>query len=126
MQITDKTIQKIIGDVLKYGVRSVLVISTIGGLIFLFNHANETADYSRFTEQDHRISEVVAQVMKGTVNLQGRSIIYLAILVLFCTPLVRLLLSLVSFILEGDKLYVIITTIVLIIIGFSMYFGYGH
>ena len=126
MQITDKTIQKIISDVLKYGVRSVLVISTIGGLIFLFNHANETADYSRFTEQDHRISEVVAQVMKGTVNLQGRSIIYLAILVLFCTPLVRLLLSLVSFILEGDKLYVIITTIVLIIIGFSMYFGYGH
>lgn len=126
MQITDKTIQKIIGNVLKYGVRSVLVISTIGGLIFLFNHYNEPVAYSRFTENDNSIFDVVALVMKGVANLDGRSIIYLAILVLFCTPLVRLILSLVSFILEGDKRYVCITTIVLIIIGFSMYFGFGH
>ncbi|MEN5234146.1 DUF1634 domain-containing protein [Sphingobacterium faecium] len=126
MQITDKIIQKIIGNVLKYGVRSVLIISIIGGLIFLFNHSNETVAYGRFTENDRSIVEVVSGILKGVVNLQGRAIIYLAILVLFCTPLLRLLLSLLSFILEGDKLYVFITSIVLVIIGFSMYFGFGH
>lgn len=126
MHITDKTIQRIIGDVLKYGVRTVLAISSIGGLIFLYNHANEQADYSRFTENDRSIIEVVSNVLKGVVNMEGRSIIFLAIIVLFCTPLIRLLLSLVSFILEGDRLYVFITTIVLIIIGLSVYFGFGH
>ncbi|KKX49564.1 MULTISPECIES: DUF1634 domain-containing protein [Sphingobacterium] len=126
MQITDKTIQRIIGDVLKYGVRTVLAISTIGGLIFLYNHANEQADYARFTENDRSIIEVVSDVFSGVINMQGRSIIFLAIIILFCTPLIRLLLSLVSFIIEGDKLYVFITTLVLIIIAFSMYFGFGH
>jgi len=126
MQITDKTIQRIIGDVLKYGVRAVLAISTIGGLIFLYNHANEQADYARFTENDRSIIEVVSDVFSGVINMQGRSIIFLAIIILFCTPLIRLLLSLVSFIIEGDKLYVFITTLVLIIIAFSMYFGFGH
>lgn len=126
MQITDKTIQRIIGDVLKYGVRTVLAISTIGGLIFLYNHANEKADYARFTENDRSIIEVVSDVFSGVFNMQGRSIIFLAIIILFCTPLIRLLLSLVSFIIEGDKLYVFITTLVLIIIAFSMYFGFGH
>ncbi|MGA6119081.1 DUF1634 domain-containing protein [Sphingobacterium anhuiense] len=126
MQITDKTIQRIIGDVLKYGVRTVLAISTIGGLIFLYNHANEQADYARFTENDRSIIEVVSDVFGGVINMQGRSIIFLAIIILFCTPLIRLLLSLVSFIIEGDKLYVFITTLVLIIIAFSMYFGFGH
>lgn len=126
MQITDKTIQRIIGDVLKYGVRTVLAISTIGGLIFLYNHAYEQADYARFTENDRSIIEVVSDVFRGVINMEGRSIIFLAIIVLFCTPLIRLLLSLVSFIIEGDKLYVFITTLVLIIIAFSMYFGFGH
>lgn len=126
MYITDKTIQKIIGSVLKYGVRTVLIISTIGGLIFLSKHAHEHANYSTFTEKDQSILTVVSTVFKGVVNGEGRATIYLAILVLFCTPLIRLLLSLVSFILEGDKLYVLITTIVLIIIGLSMYFGFGH
>lgn len=126
MQITDKTIQRIIGDVLKYGVRAVLAISSIGGLIFLYNHANEQADYARFTENDRSIIEVVSDVFSGVINMQGRSIIFLAIIILFCTPLIRLLLSLVSFIIEGDKLYVFITTLVLIIIAFSMYFGFGH
>lgn len=124
--ITDQTIQKIIGNVLKYGVRTVLIIAAIGGSIFLYNHSSETVDYTRFTENDNSIFRVTADVLKGVASYDARSIIFLAILVLFCTPFIRLLLSLVSFILEKDRLYVFITTVVLVIIGFSVYFGFGH
>jgi len=124
--MTDQTIQKIIGNVLKYGVRTVLVIAAIGGSIFLYDHSSETVDYTRFTENDHSIFQVTSDVLKGTAGLDARSIIFLAILVLFCTPFIRLLLSLVSFILEKDRLYVFITTLVLVIICFSVYFGFGH
>lgn len=124
--ITDQTIQKIIGNVLKYGVRTVLIIAAIGGSIFLYDHSSETVDYTRFTENDNSIFHVTADVLKGVASSDARSIIFLAILVLFCTPFIRLLLSLVSFILEKDRLYVFITTVVLVIIGFSVYFGFGH
>jgi len=124
--ITDQTIQKIIGNVLKYGVRTVLIIAAIGGSIFLYDHSSETVDYTRFTENDNSIFHVTADVLKGVASYDARSIIFLAILVLFCTPFIRLLLSLVSFILEKDRLYVFITTVVLVIIGFSVYFGFGH
>lgn len=126
MEITDKTIQKIIGNVLKYGVRSVLFISAVGGLIFLFNHAGEKVEYGAFIENDRSIFQVCRDVLHGSVQLDGRSLIYLAILVLFFTPFLRLLLSLFSFVLERDKLYVAITCLVLVIIGFSVYFGFGH
>ncbi len=124
--MTDQTIQKIIGNVLKYGVRTVLIIAAIGGSIFLYDHSSETVDYTRFTENDNSIFHVTADVLKGVASYDARSIIFLAILVLFCTPFIRLLLSLVSFILEKDRLYVFITTVVLVIIGFSVYFGFGH
>lgn len=124
--MTDQTIQKIIGNVLKYGVRTVLIIAAIGGSIFLYDHSSETVDYTRFTENDNSIFRVTADVLKGVASYDARSIIFLAILVLFCTPFIRLLLSLVSFILEKDRLYVFITTVVLVIIGFSVYFGFGH
>lgn len=124
--MTDQTIQKIIGNVLKYGVRTVLVIAAIGGSIFLYGHSSETVNYTHFTENDHSIFHVTADVLKGVSRFDARSIIFLAILVLFCTPFIRLLLSLVSFILEKDRLYVFITTVVLIIICFSVYFGFGH
>ena len=126
MQVTDQTIQKIIGNVLKYGVRTVLIIGLAGGLIFLLKHGNETVDYTHFTENDRNIPQVITEVFDGLQGFHGRAFIYTAILILFCTPLLRLLLSLVSFILEKDRLYVFITTLVLCIICLSVYFGFGH
>lgn len=126
MQITDKTIQGIVAGVLKYGVRSVLAIGLVGGVIFLSNHYNERVDYSQFKENDQSIFQVINKIIAGSLQLDGRSVIYLGIIVLFFTPFLRLLLSLFSFMLEKDKLYVGITLLVLFIIGLSVYFGFGH
>lgn len=126
MQITDQTIQKIIGNVLKYGVRIVLIIALAGGLMFLIEHGNETVDYTHFTENDRNITDVVSSVFAGLQGFHARALIFLAVLILFCTPLLRLLLSLVSFTIEKDRLYVFITLLVLGIISFSVYFGFGH
>lgn len=126
MTVTDETIKKLVGNVLKYGVRTVLFIGILGGLIYLFNHANETVDYSHFQEKEESIFKVIGEIFQGAKQFNGTSIIYVAIIVLFSTPFVRLLLSLVSFILEKDKLYVGITLLVICIICLSVYFGFGH
>ncbi|TYP98388.1 putative membrane protein [Sphingobacterium allocomposti] len=126
MQLTDRMMQKIVGNVLRYGVRTVLSVGILGGVIFLIEHANETVDYSNFVEKDQHIFTVVDQIFIGVGDLDGRSIIYLAILILFFTPLLRLLLSLISFILEKDSLYIAITILVLLIICLSVYSGFAH
>lgn len=126
MTFTDKDLQKIIGGVLKYGVYTVLTVGAIGGIIFLISHGNETVDYSKFVENDRSIFEVFSTIFSGVAQFNGGSIIFLGILILFLTPFVRLLLSLVSFILEKDKLYVIITLIVLFIVSMSVFFGFSH
>ncbi|AZA93820.1 Predicted membrane protein [Chryseobacterium nakagawai] len=126
MEVTDKTIRNLVGNVLKYGVRSVLCIGIIGGGIFLSNHATEKVDYSHFTEKEENIFKVIGDIFSGAVNLDGSSIIYIGILILFCTPFLRVILSLISFALEKDKLYVGITTVVILIICLSVYFGFGH
>ena len=126
MKVNDNTMQKAVGNVLKYGVWSVLLVGAFGGIVLIWSSGDRTIDYTTFRENDQSIFQVVDQILQGVMRLDGRSIVYLAIIMLFSTPLVRLILSLISFIVEKDYMYVTITTIVLIIIAFSVYFGFGH
>ncbi|MFD2744291.1 DUF1634 domain-containing protein [Sphingobacterium populi] len=124
--MNETIMQNAVGNLLKYGVWIVLSVGIVGGLIFLSTHADATVDYRDFVENDRSIFEVLREIAVGISEMDGASIIYLAIILLFLTPFVRLILSLISFILEKDLMYVLITLIVLIIICCSVYFGYAH
>ncbi len=126
MVFTDKDLQKIIGGVLKYGVLTVLITSVIGGTLYLYRHSTEMVDYSSFAENDQSIFDVMQSVFVNVGNGKGRGIIFLAVLLLFLTPLVRLLLSLVSFVLEKDRLYIAITLLVIAVILLSVSLGFSH
>ncbi len=126
MVFTDKDLQKIIGGVLKYGVLTVLITSVIGGTLYLYRHSTEMVDYSSFAENDQSIFDVIQSVFVNVGNGKGRGIIFLAVLLLFLTPLVRLLLSLVSFVLEKDRLYIAITLLVIAVILLSVSLGFSH
>ncbi|GHE30456.1 DUF1634 domain-containing protein [Sphingobacterium griseoflavum] len=126
MKITDKTIQYIIGNLLKYSVWIVLGIGILGGALFLINNKDATVDYRNFIAHDQSLLEVLDDVFSGIANFDGAAVIYLAVILLFLTPLIRLLLSLVGFMLEKDGLYVAITLTVLAIVSFSVYFGFAH
>lgn len=123
---TDKDLQKIIGGVLKYGVLTVLVTSVIGGTLYLYRHSHEKVNYTSFTENDQSIFDVIQSVFINVGHGKGRGIIFLAVLLLFLTPLLRLLLSLISFVLEKDRLYVVITLIVIAVIMLSVSLGFSH
>lgn len=126
MTFTDKDLQKIIGGVLKYGVWLVLIVAITGGIIYLSNHGHEIVHYDHFVENDQSIFTVFHEIISGVSKLNGEAIIFLGIFLLFLTPFVRLLLSLISFILEKDLLYISITLLVIGIICISVYFGFSH
>ena len=122
----ERDFQLIIGNLLRYGVWISLSVAFMGRIIYLLNHGNELENYSVFHENDTNIFKVIINIYSGVVQRQGESIILLGIILLFITPILRLLISLIVFYFEKDYLYVSITTIVILIIGTSIFFGFSH
>lgn len=122
----ERDFQQLIGNLLRYGVWISLSIAFLGGIVYLSNHGTETVNYAQFLENDRSIFQVVVSVLEGIKIGQGESLIFLGILMLFLTPVLRVVLSLFSFLLEKDYLYVFITLIVVVIIGMSIFLGFSH
>jgi uncharacterized membrane protein len=122
----EKDFQYIIGNLLRYGVWTSLSVAFIGGIVYLFGHSTDIENYSVFHENDRNIFEVISAVYNGAIQGNGESLIFVGIILLFLTPVLRVLLSLFSFLLEKDYLYVGITLIVIMIILISVSFGFSH
>ena len=122
----EKDFQYIIGNLLRYGVWISLSVAFLGGIVYLLHNGSTIEDYSVFHENDRNIFEVISAIYHGAIQGNGESLIFVGIILLFLTPVLRVLLSLFSFLLEKDYLYVTITLIVIIIILISVSFGFSH
>jgi uncharacterized membrane protein len=116
----DKDIEKIMGNLLRYGVILSAIIVIIGAVIYLFQHGNALPNYNEFAGEPKGITEV-KKVWKTAFDGRGRSIIQLGLLVLIATPIARIIFSIIGYIFEKDYLYIIITIIVLSVILFSLW-----
>ncbi|MBO9595787.1 MAG: DUF1634 domain-containing protein [Niabella sp.] len=125
-RFSDKTLQTIVGNLLRYGVWLALSVGAIGGTVYLVKHGHESIHYSSFTESDKSIGQLVRETIAGLKEGSGSAIIFLGIILLFLTPALRLVLSFFSFLIEKDYRYVLITLIVMLIIGISISLGYSH
>lgn len=125
-KIRDRDIQYIIGNLLRYGVWIALSVAVLGGIIFLFNHEQETVHYDTFTEQNKTVFSLLREMFRGIFSGNGEAVILLGIMLLFLTPILRVFFSLIAFVLEKDYLYVCITLIVIGIISFSIFYGFAH
>ena len=124
--LIDKDISKIIGNILRMGVYIALGVTFIGGLLYLTTKGDLlSSQHSVFIEKNENLWQFVKHTLKGVMNGEGLSIISLGILLLIATPLTRVLFSLVAFYIEKDRMYVIITIIVLVIIMVSILTGFG-
>jgi uncharacterized membrane protein len=79
-------------------------------------------DYHKFHVQPAH-DRLVHEIIAGAFALRSRSIIQLGVLLLIATPIVRVAFSIVGFALEGDRLYVVITSVVLAILLYSLIAG---
>ena len=62
----------------------------------------------------------IAGIIRGTFAGRAPAIVQLGLLLLIATPVARVALSLVAFVLQRDRVYVIVTTIVLALLVFSL------
>jgi uncharacterized membrane protein len=117
--LKDKDMQLIMGNLLRAGVVLSMTVVFIGGVIYLIGFGNLKADYSHFV-LDERGFFSLGSIWTGLLQLNGKAIIQLGILLLIFTPISRVILAVVSFFLERDYLYVLIGLLILGIILFSL------
>ncbi len=123
--ITDKDIQLIVGNLLRAGVLLSMSVVLIGGFVYLFWHGKEVADYSVFNFNKVSLKNIPA-ILASVTTFKGASVIQFGLLLLIFTPIARVIMSVISFFIEKDYLYVIIGLIVLAVIMLSLSGGFAH
>jgi uncharacterized membrane protein len=115
----DNDIEVILGTLLRIGVIASMSVVLIGGVVYLlFNHAG-TINYGSFDAHKAKFSSIAA-IFLGLGRLDSEAIIQFGVLLLIFTPILRVVFSVFSFLIERDYLYVLIGLLVLIVILFSL------
>jgi len=116
---TDQVVEEWIGNLLRAGVTLSAAVVLFGTGVYLVRHGHELPHYHAFvgTPQDLRN---VSGIWRNVLAFKGRGLIQLGLLLLIATPVARVAFSVVAFVLERDRLYVVVTLIVLAILSYSL------
>ena len=118
-QWSDEKMEIIIGNLLRTGVMLSAAVVLIGGIIYLARHGTEPTHYRIFHGEPAEY-RTVSGIFQQVRALRGRGIIQLGLLLLIATPVARVAFAVWGFAKERDRMYVIFTVIVLVILLYSL------
>ena len=116
---TDEQVDQLLGNLLRIGVIVATIVAVIGGVLFLAQHGFEEAGGQVFRGEPPHLRSVGA-IARGAMTLRADAVIQLGLVLLIATPVARVAMSLVAFVLQRDRVYIVVTTIVLALLIFSL------
>jgi uncharacterized membrane protein len=123
MQVfTDKQMDLVIGKLLRSGVIFSGVLVSFGGLLYLQHPLRSARNYTHFLAESTSL-QGIAGVLRGAVHLDANSVIQLGLLFLIATPVTRVAFCMAGFARQKDRLYVVISSSVLVILIYSLIQG---
>ena len=123
--LADRDIQVVLSSLLRVGVIVSMTVVFLGGVLYLAGQESSLVDYREFRPSAPGSYSIVS-VFSGVLSLEGSSVIQLGILLLIFTPVLRVVFSVFSFVIEHDYLYVSIGLLVLTVILVSLSSGLVH
>jgi uncharacterized membrane protein len=115
----ERDFERWISDLLRTGVALSAAVVLGGGIFFLVVHGHEAADYHVFEPEPAAYRGPVG-IANAAANGDALAIIQLGLLLLIATPVARVALSLGIFAREGDRIYIVVTLIVLAVLLSSL------
>jgi uncharacterized membrane protein len=115
----DRRLESIIGQLLQAGVLLAAATVLAGGVLYLAGHHADPASYRTFVAGGSNVRSL-SGVVQAVVHGDSVAIMQMGLLLLILTPIARVVVAAVGFLLERDRLYAAVSMIVLAILVFSM------
>lgn len=115
----DRRLEIIIGNLLRAGVMLAAAIVLAGAGLYLAQHHGQRVNYRAFVAGPASIRTVPA-IARSAAHLNSEGLMQFGLLLLIATPVARVLMAVVGFALERDRLYVVVSVIVLIVLLASL------
>lgn len=121
MTLVMRRIERLIGFVLLVGVLLSAATVVTGGAIFLWHHGSTPVHYRIFHGEPSDLCTLLG-VWRDAMKGSGRGIIQIGLILLVAVQLVRVMLTGFLFLLSHDKTFVVITTFVLGLLTYALFF----
>jgi uncharacterized membrane protein len=120
--ISDTLVERLVSLVLRGGVLIAAFVTTAGAIVYLAQHGTQPVDYRLFVGVAANVRSIRG-IIAGATSFQGEAIMAFGLLILVATPICRVALLAVTFLLEHDRLYVAVSTLVLTVLLVSVITG---
>ena len=118
--LDEQNLENLIAHLLRAGVLAAAMVVISGGVLYLGAHPGARADYRTFHAEPDEL-RTVHGVVRAAFSGDSRAIMQLGLLLLIATPIVRVMFSIFAFAIEGDRMYVLFTLIVLGVLLYSLF-----
>jgi uncharacterized membrane protein len=118
----DERVEQVIGRLLQIGVLLAAVVVFVGGSMLLAQYGAVPASFTRFRGEDP-VLKSIGSIVHGVMTGDSRAIVQLGLVLLIATPVARVALTLVAFALQRDRVYVLVTAVVLTLLLYGLFWG---
>jgi uncharacterized membrane protein len=124
-RMDDRRLETIIGRLLQIGVLASAATVLAGGILYLVQAHSGRVDYRNFVPLGSSAPGspdllTLSGIIRSASHFDSLGLIQFGLLLLIATPVARVALAAVGFALERDRLYTVVSLIVLLILAFSL------
>jgi uncharacterized membrane protein len=119
---SDHAVEQGVGRLLQVGVLVAAGVVLIGAILLLARQGGAPVSYSVFHGEPELLRSIGA-IVRGALALDPAAVVQLGLLLLIATPVARVAFTLVAFVLQRDRTYVLITSIVLALLLYGLLLG---
>ncbi len=117
--MNDRLLETIIGRLLQVGVLLAAATVLAGGILYLVQSPPGHVSYRSFTPGNPALNSL-SGIVVSAAHFESLGLIQLGLLLLIATPVARVAMAVLGFALERDRLYTVVSLIVLAILAFSL------
>jgi uncharacterized membrane protein len=119
-ELDEQKVEDLIAHLLRAGVVAAALVVIGGAVFYLGTHPWTRVDYRSFRGEPEQL-KAVHGIVRSAFSGEPMGIMQLGLLILVATPIARVIFSMVAFAIEGDRMYVFFTMIVLAVLMYSLF-----